>query len=80
MCIRDSPSTYAPTISTIISSGYVGKEKKQLFPTELGQIVTDIMKEYFEDIVNVTFTASMEEDVYKRQMFMQIRSSICATT
>lgn len=57
------PSTYAPTISTIISRGYVGKEKKQLFPTELGQIVTDIMKEYFEDIVNVTFTASMEEEL-----------------
>ena len=37
------PSTYAPTISTIISRGYVGKEKKHLFPTELGQIVTDIM-------------------------------------
>lgn len=57
------PSTYAPTISTIISRGYVGKEKKQLFPTELGQIVTDIMKDYFKDIVNVTFTANMEEEL-----------------
>ncbi len=57
------PSTYAPTISTIISRGYVGKEKKQLYPTELGQIVTDIMKEYFQDIVDVTFTANMEEEL-----------------
>lgn len=55
------PSTYAPTISTIISRGYVGKEKKTLFPTELGQIVNDIMINHFPEIVDLTFTASLEE-------------------
>lgn len=55
------PSTYAPTISTIIDRGYVRREKKTLFPTELGKIVTDIMKSNFSDIVNLKFTADMEE-------------------
>ena len=45
------PSTYAPTISTILARGYVMREKKQLFPTELGVMITDMMKEYFADIV-----------------------------
>ncbi len=55
------PSTYAPIISTILSRGYVVKEKKQLVPTELGKIVTDIMKKYFEEIVDVNFTAQLEK-------------------
>lgn len=55
------PSTYAPTISTIIERGYVHREKKQLIPTELGFVVTRIMKENFSDIVDVKFTADMEE-------------------
>lgn len=55
------PSTYAPTITTIISRGYVLKDKKFLMPTELGKIVTDIMKAHFSDIVDIQFTAQMEE-------------------
>ena len=54
------PSTYSPTISTILERGYVRREKKQLVPTELGFIVTQIMKANFEDIVDVKFTADME--------------------
>ncbi|HEY9059817.1 MAG TPA: type I DNA topoisomerase [Pseudobacteroides sp.] len=54
------PSTYAPTITTILARGYVEKDKKFLFPTELGKIVTDIMKNNFKDIVDVQFTAQME--------------------
>ena len=55
------PSTYAPTITTIISRGYVRRVKKQLVPTELGRITTDIMKNHFEDIVDIEFTADMEK-------------------
>ena len=54
------PSTYAPTITTIISRGYVTREKKRLFPTELGIMVTDMMNSYFSEIVSTEFTASME--------------------
>ena len=54
------PSTYAPTIATIISRGYVEREKKSLKPTELGYIINDIMAGYFEEIVNADFTAGME--------------------
>ena len=57
------PSTYAPTISTILARGYVMREKKQLFPTELGVMITDMMKEYFADIVDIAFTAGMEEQL-----------------
>jgi len=55
------PSTYAPIITTILARGYVVKEGKTLVPTELGKIVTDIMKNYFQDIVDVEFTAQMEK-------------------
>jgi DNA topoisomerase-1 len=55
------PSTYSPTISTILSRGYVEKEGRTLFPTELGQIVNDLMLEYFPDIMDYQFTADMEE-------------------
>jgi DNA topoisomerase-1 len=54
------PSTYAPTISTIISRGYVIKEKKYLIPTELGKIVNTLMEEHFKDIININFTADLE--------------------
>ncbi len=54
------PSTYAPTISTILSRGYVIKDKKILMPTELGNIVNEIMVKHFKDIVNAEFTAQME--------------------
>ncbi len=55
------PSTYAPTITTITGRGYVAREGKSLFPTELGAIVTKLMEDYFADIVDVEFTANMEE-------------------
>ncbi len=57
------PSTYAPTISTIVSRGYVVRSKKQLVPTELGFVTSDIMKNNFSDIVDVEFTAEMEGDL-----------------
>lgn len=59
------PSTYAPTISTIISRGYIARSKKQLMPTELGNVTTDIMRNYFSNIVDVDFTAGMEKDLDK---------------
>ena len=59
------PSTYAPTISTIIERGYVQREKKQLVPTELGFVVTQLMKDNFKDIVDVKFTADMESKLDK---------------
>ena len=55
------PSTYAPIISTLSERKYVKKEKKSLVPTELGFTVNDIMNEYFTDIVDVKFTAAMED-------------------
>ncbi|SEG09197.1 DNA topoisomerase I [Caloramator fervidus] len=54
------PSTYAPIISTILERKYVIRDKKYLKPTELGEIVTELLKEYFADIVDVDFTAEME--------------------
>lgn len=59
------PSTYAPTITTIIQRGYIVRQKKQLVPTELGKIVNSLMKENFSSIVDVKFTASMEENLDK---------------
>lgn len=55
------PSTYAPTITTILSRGYVAREKKRLFPTELGKMVTAMMMQYFAPIVDTEFTASLED-------------------
>ena len=57
------PSTYSPTITTIIARGYVVRSKKTLSPTELGMIVNNIMCENFKDIVDVTFTADMENNL-----------------
>ena len=54
------PSTYVPTISTLLSREYVVREKKNLIPTELGFIVNNIMCDYFKQIVDVDFTAGME--------------------
>ena len=54
------PSTYAPTISTIIARRYVAKENKNLYMTELGEVVNNIMKQSFTSIVDVNFTAYME--------------------
>jgi len=54
------PSTYAPTISTIIARRYVAKENKNLYLTEIGEVVNHIMKQSFPSIVDVNFTANME--------------------
>ncbi|MBR2404970.1 MAG: type I DNA topoisomerase [Clostridia bacterium] len=59
------PSTYSPTITTIINRGYVVRNKKNLVPTELGMIVNSLMSEHFENIVDVAFTANMEENLDK---------------
>jgi DNA topoisomerase-1 len=57
------PSTYAPIISTIQQRGYVERSEKRLYPTELGEIVNELLVEYFPDIVNAQFTAQMEKDL-----------------
>ncbi|MBC7960544.1 MAG: type I DNA topoisomerase, partial [Vallitaleaceae bacterium] len=57
------PSTYAPTITTILARNYVSKENKQIFPTELGEIVNEILVQYFSAIVDVNFTAQLEEQL-----------------
>lgn len=56
------PSTYAPTISTILDRHYVQKEQKQLVPTELGKIVNKLLIENFSDVVNEKFTANIEKE------------------
>ena len=55
------PSTYAPIVETILERGYVQRIEKRFHPTELGCIVVDLLKEYFPDIVDVEFTATMED-------------------
>jgi len=55
------PSTYAPTISTILDRSYVEKQSKYLCPTELGMVVSTLLSANFDNIVDVTFTAKMEE-------------------
>ena len=57
------PSTYSPTITTIINRGYIVRNKKNLVPTELGTIVNSLMKEHFKNIVDIEFTAGMEEEL-----------------
>ena len=59
------PSTYSPTISTILDRYYIKKEKKQLIPTELGKVVNKLLVENFADIVNEEFTANIETDFDK---------------
>ena len=55
------PSTYAPIIATLTDRAYVKREKKMLAPTELGFLVTELMEQYFKEIVDVGFTADMED-------------------
>ncbi|NLI11943.1 type I DNA topoisomerase [Pelotomaculum propionicicum] len=55
------PSTYAPIVETIIKRGYVVRENKQFYPTELGDIVVSLLKNHFHDVIDVEFTAGMEE-------------------
>ncbi len=57
------PSTYAPTITTVLQRIYVEREAKFLKPTTLGEITTDLMKQRFKDIVDVEFTANMEKQL-----------------
>jgi DNA topoisomerase I len=57
------PSTYAPTLDTIQKRGYVMLEDKRFVPSELGEIVISLMEEFFPEILNVEFTAHMEEDL-----------------
>ncbi len=59
------PSTYAPTLSTIQQRGYTERVDKRLVPTETGVLVNDLMLKYFPDIVDLNFTAHMEEDLDK---------------
>ncbi len=57
------PSTYAPTISTILQRDYIERDGKALRPTELGEVVTAMMKEHFSDVVDIAFTAGLEEQL-----------------
>ncbi|MGY0691546.1 type I DNA topoisomerase [Virgibacillus sp. FSP13] len=57
------PSTYAPTLDTIQRRGYVSVDNKRFIPTELGQIVTELLQEFFPEIIDVDFTVKMEEDL-----------------
>ncbi len=57
------PSTYAAILSTIQKRGYVSKEQKKFFPSELGKKVNDMLVKNLPDIINITFTAKMEEDL-----------------
>ena len=56
------PSTYSPTITTILARRYIEKEQKQLVPTELGKLVNKLLTENFADIINVEFTAKIENE------------------
>ena len=56
------PSTYSPTITTILARHYIEKEAKQLVPTELGKVVNKLLTENFPDIINVEFTAEIENE------------------
>ncbi len=57
------PSTYASIITTIISRGYVEREEKRLRPTEIGQLVNDLLVQYFPDVMSVDFTARLEDEL-----------------
>lgn len=56
------PSTYSPTITTILARRYIEKSQKQLFPTDLGKVVNKLLVENFGDVINVEFTANMEQE------------------
>lgn len=59
------PSTYAPTLSTLQQRGYVFRENRRLFPTDTGEVVNDLLAEFFANIVDVNFTARMEGNLDK---------------
>jgi DNA topoisomerase I len=57
------PSTYAPTLTTLQQRGYVLREAKRLLPTETGEVVNELLTSHFPDVVDISFTARMEEDL-----------------
>jgi DNA topoisomerase I len=57
------PSTYAPTIATLVARNYVSTEQRRLYPTELGFVINDILVEHFPSIVDMSFTSTMEEEL-----------------
>lgn len=57
------PSTYVPTLETIQKRGYVGLDNKRFVPTELGEIVIELILEFFPEIINIEFTANMEQSL-----------------
>jgi DNA topoisomerase-1 len=57
------PSTYAPILNTVQNRGYVVRDSKRLFPTETGMIVNDLLVEYFPEVVSLSFTAKMENEL-----------------
>ncbi|MCL6548193.1 MAG: type I DNA topoisomerase [Alicyclobacillus sp.] len=57
------PSTYAPTIETILKRGYVVYEQKRFVPTELGEIVVDLLVQHFQQLIDVDFTANLEKEL-----------------
>ncbi|WP_440602733.1 type I DNA topoisomerase [Bacillus sp. GB_SG_008] len=57
------PSTYVPTLETIQKRGYVGLDNKRFIPTELGEIVIELILEFFPEIINIEFTANMEQNL-----------------
>ena len=59
------PSTYAATLATIQKRGYAERDKKRFVPTELGRAVVNLLTQHLADIINVSFTAHMEEDLDK---------------
>lgn len=59
------PSTYAPTISTLFSRGYIRSQKRALIPLKIGRIVHQVLIKFFSDIIRIDFTAKMEEDLDK---------------
>ena len=59
------PSTYAPTISTILNRGYVNLKKRIFYPTSLGITVSKVMSQFFPEVINLQFTANLEEDLDK---------------
>jgi DNA topoisomerase-1 len=64
-CGIGRPSTYNATLSTLQKRAYIEKDKKRFVPTELGRAVNDLLCKHFPDIINITFTARMEEDLDK---------------
>lgn len=57
------PSTYAPTIETLLARDYAAREQRRLVPTELGMVVVDLLRQYFPEIVDTQFTAAVEEQL-----------------